>query len=246
MSFSSAEWTIPELCVWIVTLSKSAVNGLSSSVRRSLKYSDMIHSGAYAARDEVIEAAQQGKIIVSCAGEPDFYRSNPQRLKLSRNVWNNAELVDAVHWQAPGSRCCVARQIGQPTKEFRDLLVDSAKAKELWPSPEAHSQSATAVLSGDGNIIPSGPAAPSGTRLADTNPSETPPDNTFVSAWLVLEQARRIKAKEPCGKNEVRVYLPGEFSHLTRDDADRFYEALDEKYRPKPGPKGPWKNKSSN
>jgi hypothetical protein len=40
MSFSSAEWTIPELCVWIATRSRSAVNGLSSSVRGSLKYSD--------------------------------------------------------------------------------------------------------------------------------------------------------------------------------------------------------------
>ena len=125
MSFSSAEWTIPELCVWIVTWSRSAVNGLSSSLRGSLKFSDMVHSGAYAARDDVIEAAQQGKIIVTCAGEASRYRSHPERLKLSRDFWLNAELKDAIHWQAPGSYWCVARRIDQlnTAKECRDLLV---------------------------------------------------------------------------------------------------------------------------
>ena len=125
MSFSSAEWTIPELCVWIVTRNRAAVNELSSSVRKSLKYSDMVHSGAYAARDEVIEAAQQGTIIITCAGERDRYRSNPERVELSRDFWNNAELEDASHWEAPGSYWCVARRIDQPNtaKEYRNLLV---------------------------------------------------------------------------------------------------------------------------
>ena len=85
MSFSSAEWTIPELCVWIVIRSRSAVNGLPSSAREAFKYSDMLHSGAYAARDDVIEAAQQGKIIVCCAGDRTRYQSKPERMKLSGN-----------------------------------------------------------------------------------------------------------------------------------------------------------------
>jgi len=137
MSFSSAQWTIPELCVWIVTRSRSAVNGLSSSVRQSLKYSDMIHGGAYAARDEVIEAAQQGKIIITRAGEANRYRSNPDRISLSRDFWNNAELEDAGHWQAPGSYWCVARRIDRPNtaREFRDLLVSRDETLKEWPQP---------------------------------------------------------------------------------------------------------------
>jgi hypothetical protein len=105
----------------------------------------MVHSGAYVARDEVIEAAQQGKIIITCAGERDRYRSNPDRTKLSRDFWNNAELVDAGHWQAPGSSSCVARRIDQPAKEFRDLLVGSAKAKEVWSPAEPSAELATAA-----------------------------------------------------------------------------------------------------
>jgi hypothetical protein len=171
MSFSSAEWTIPELCVWIVTGSRTALNGLSPSVRESLKYSNMVHSGAYAARDEVIEAAQQGKIIITCAGERDRYRSNPDRTKLSRDFWNNAELEDAGSWMDPGSRSCVARRIDQPTKEYRDLLVDSAKAKGLWPPPEPRAELATAAPAVGGSISRLGPIAPNGTRVADADPA---------------------------------------------------------------------------
>jgi hypothetical protein len=102
----------------------------------------MLHSGAYAARDEVIEAAQQGTIIITCAGERDRYRSNPERVELSRDFWKNGELEDAGHWMAPGSYWCVARRIDQPNmaKEFHDLLVDSAKAKALWLSPEPRAE----------------------------------------------------------------------------------------------------------
>lgn len=134
MSFSSAQWTIPELCVWIVTGNREALNALSPRVRDSLKYVDMVHSGAYAARDRIIEAAQQGSIIITCAGESDRYRAIPDRVKLPKDFWNNAELVDAGHWEAPGAYWCVARGVDQPTtaKAFRDLLVDSSKAKEIW------------------------------------------------------------------------------------------------------------------
>jgi hypothetical protein len=249
MSFSSAEWTIPELCVWIVTRNRAALNGLSSSVKKSLTYSDMLHNGAYAARDEVIEAAQQGKIIITCAGERDRHRSNPDRTKLSRDFWNNAELVDAGHWQAPGSRWCVARQNGQPNKEYHDLLVDSAKAKEVWSSPEQSVELATAAAAGGGSTSPLWPIAPSGARVPDADPAsrnvtvnDTPTDEV-VNAYLVLEQAQRIKNNEKCGKNQVRVYLRDEFPHLSRDDIDRFYEALDRNLKPKSGPKRPWKNK---
>jgi hypothetical protein len=136
MSFSSAEWTIPELCVWIVTRSRAALNGLSLSVKQSLRDSDMVHNGAYAARDEVIEAAQQGKIIITCDGEANRYRSNPDRIQLPLDFWNNAELEDAGSRLDPGSYWCVARRIDQPTKEYHGLLVNSAKAKGLWSPPE--------------------------------------------------------------------------------------------------------------
>ena len=146
MSFSSAEWTIPELCVWIATGNRSAVNGLSSDARESLKYSDIVHNGAYAARDEVIEAAQQGKIIITCASEANRYQSNPERMKLPRDFWTNAELEDAGHYETPGSYWCVARRIDQPNmaKKYHDLLVDSAKAKEVW-SPGPRAELATAA-----------------------------------------------------------------------------------------------------
>jgi hypothetical protein len=93
------------------------------------------------------------------------------------------------------------------------------------------------------------PVAPSGTPVADADPAspnatdnDTPSDEV-VNASLVLEQARRIEANEPCGKNEVRVYLRRKYPHLSRDDADRFYEDLPSHLKPKSGPKGPWKNK---
>lgn len=73
--------------------------------------------------------------------------------------------------------------------------------------------------------------------------AETAPNDKTIKAWLTLEQARRIGEKAPCGVNEVRVYLRGEFPHLSRDDADRFYKALDPDLKPKRGPKRPWKNK---
>jgi hypothetical protein len=92
------------------------------------------------------------------------------------------------------------------------------------------------------------PVAPSGTRVPDADPAsrnvtiDTPSDEV-VNAYLVLEQARRIDAGEKCGMTEVRVYLRHKFSHLSRDDADRFYGKLDSILKPTTGPKGPWKNK---
>ena len=133
MSFSSARWTIPELCVWIATRSKNSVNSLGDSARRSLKYADLVCPGARQAADDVLAAAQAGKIEVSCAGFPDRHRSNPDRLTLTRAFWRNAEICDAGHWMAPGSFWCVARQVGQTNpKDHRDLLVDSKRALGEW------------------------------------------------------------------------------------------------------------------
>ena len=104
MSFNSAYWTIPELCVWIVTRKSDALSRLSPAVRQSLMLCDSIHSGAYAARDDVLEAAQKGRIVVTCDGEPDRYRSNPDRQTLTAEFWETAELEDTGHWQAGDSR----------------------------------------------------------------------------------------------------------------------------------------------
>lgn len=82
MSFSSAQWTIPELCVWIVTGKKAALNALVEGTRNSLKYADMIHPGARSARDVVIEAAQAGQIIITCAAKRDRHYLEPSRVTL--------------------------------------------------------------------------------------------------------------------------------------------------------------------
>lgn len=134
MSFSSAQWTIPELCVWIVTGSRDAVNALTPRVRKSLEYANMIHQGAYAARDRVVEAAQKGEITVTCAGEPHHLRGAHPRMTLPPVFWTNAEIEDRGSWQAPGGLWCVAKRLDRPSEatEFRDLLVDSSEAKRQW------------------------------------------------------------------------------------------------------------------
>lgn len=90
--------------------------------------------------------------------------------------------------------------------------------------------------------IAPGLKAPNPTAVARVS-AETPSDDRAIKAWLTTEQARRLKDDVPCGMNEVRVYLRSEYPHLSRDDADRFYEALDPDFKPRRGPKGPWKNK---
>lgn len=144
MSFSLAQWTIPELCVWIVTGSRDAVNALTPQVRKSLKYAEMIHPGAYAARDEVVEAAQKGIITVTCAGEKNYRQSDPPRATLTTAFWGNAEIEDRGHYEAPGAYWCVAKRLDQPAgaKEFRDLLVDSAQAKSQWQATGARESKA--------------------------------------------------------------------------------------------------------
>ena len=102
---------------------------------------DSIHSGAYAARDDVLEAAQKGRIVVTCDGEPDRYRSNPDRQTLTAEFWETAELEDTGHWQAGDSRWCVARRGGQGAgRDFTGLLVVSAAAKIVWRVQPAEGQ----------------------------------------------------------------------------------------------------------
>jgi len=154
MAFSSAQWTIPELCVWIVTRSRSAVNALAPHVRESLKYAEMTHGGAYAARALVIEAAQEGVITVTCADEREHRWSTPPRMTLPAEFWSNAEIEDRGHYEAPGAYWCVAKRLDQPTgaKAFSDLLVESAQAKSRWQAGDAGEYRAelSAAAVGDG------------------------------------------------------------------------------------------------
>lgn len=134
MSFSSAQWTIPELCVWIVTKDRDAVSALAPQAKRSLKNTEMICRGAYSARDRVVEAAQRRVITVTCAGERDRYNSQPPRKTLMPDFWSNAEILDShAGWMADFAPRLVARRVDQPNKEYDDLLVSSAEALKEWP-----------------------------------------------------------------------------------------------------------------
>lgn len=219
MSFSSAEWTIPELCVWIVTLDRSAVNGLSSRIKRSLKYANMIHDGAYAARDEVIEAAQQGKIVVTAAGTADRYRSNPDRIRLSREFWNNAEIEDASHWQAAGSFWCVARQVGQPntSSEFRDLLVSRDDVLREWAERPVRQESP--------------PPFPDDRAMSPALPVEEQ-DKEYL-CWMMEDVVRRFRLDEQRDRDTMAVAVRDQFpdSKPTFEKARALYDKLPEEIR---------------
>lgn len=160
MSFSSAQWTIPELCVWIVTKDRHAVNALPPRVKESLKYAEMVHPGAYAARDQVVEAAQLDAIKITCAGERNVHGSVSPRRTLTSEFWHNAEILDRGHYEAPGSYWCVAKRVDQAlgANEFHDLLVDSAQAREWWSADAAPKATANALDvkrdAGDGSTAP--------------------------------------------------------------------------------------------
>jgi hypothetical protein len=133
MSFSSAEWTISELCVWILTRSKDAINDLSPEARRSLKLANLVHPGSAAKCDDIIAAAQEGTLHITYLR----FKSPTQpaaRLQFAADFWRNAEIVDYRGWMAgPGFGSCIARRIGDvDAPRFSQLLVNSAEAKELW------------------------------------------------------------------------------------------------------------------
>jgi hypothetical protein len=138
MSFSSASWTVPELCVWIETRDKGALNSLASIARRSLKYADLVHPGAYAARDEVLAAAQDGRITINCPREPnrsiDLSGTRDGRMALTKAFWKAAELDDATSHLGSGARWCVARPVhSREAREYRDLLVSRDEVLKEWP-----------------------------------------------------------------------------------------------------------------
>lgn len=139
MSFNSAEWTIPELCVWIVTHDKSALNRLVGPARISLRAADLVHSGAYAARDEVLAAAQQGRITITCLRKPNYGIDPPgtfdSRAELTPAFWKAAELKDAISRLDPSVGWCIARRVSAPAgaTEYGDLLVSRDKVLLEWP-----------------------------------------------------------------------------------------------------------------
>jgi hypothetical protein len=138
MSFSSASWTVPELCVWIAIRDKGALNNLASVARKSLKSADLLHPGAYAARDEVLAAAQDGRITVTCLGERSRGDDPPEardgRLALTKNFWSGAELDDATSHLGSGARWCVARPVhARDRRAYRELLVRRDEVLKEWP-----------------------------------------------------------------------------------------------------------------
>jgi hypothetical protein len=181
MSFSSSQWTIPELCVWIVTRSKDAINSLSSYSRTSLKFANAAHPGAYAARDEVIEKAQLGTLRITCLrsrSERTHY-SQSDRVELTSEFWSNAEIADAGSWMSDGL-WCVARRVGYPgATDHSGLMVESATARSLWQSPQDAKANDTGKLNHE--------------------------------AQLVLELARRMKAGEDRDRDTMRIWMRDEF-----------------------------------
>ena len=138
MSFSSASWTVPELCVWIAIRDKGALNNLASVARKSLKSADLVHPGAYAARDEVLAAAQDGRITITCQREPnrgiDPSGTRDARMALTKTFWSGAELDDATSHLGSGARWCVARPVhARDGRAYRELLVSRDEVLKEWP-----------------------------------------------------------------------------------------------------------------
>jgi hypothetical protein len=250
-------WSVPQAIVWIVSGSESSVEDARPHITiASLRELALvpISTGEGAplslndARAQLMRAAGAEKIGIS--GQ----RPNGQRelipasaLKVSRlfdlNGLNDCmpcimegtktathalSIEDLVNLDDAAFKDATEKflQPTEPRRHWLHLWVRADECRRQWPMP----MKAAGLVQN---------AAIPEVRSTD---DDTPSDGV-VTASLVLEQARRIKADEPCGKNEVRVYLRQEFPHLSRDDADRFYDALQSNLKPKSGPKGPWKNK---
>jgi hypothetical protein len=182
MSFSSASWTVPELCVWIAIRDKEALNSLASIARRSLRYADLVHPGAYAARDEVLAAAQDGRITVTCLEERSRGDAAPGaregRKTLTKTFWSGAELDDATSHLGSGARWCVARPVhARDGRAYRELLVSRDEVLKEWP------QRASAVTE------------PSNATRASTMSSKRPLSNAAAEVAL-LEWAKGQHAAE--------------------------------------------------
>ena len=123
MSFSSAEWTIPELCVWIETRNARTVSGLPPGAQDVLQYMAHYCPAAYGRRDEIIQAGQEGAVTVAGPGGRPLLQSS----------WNNAEIEDTFAFGA--ARCVVSS--GQAILSVRPR-VSRAVALERWG--ERHAQ----------------------------------------------------------------------------------------------------------
>jgi hypothetical protein len=169
MSFSSSQWTLPELCVWIVTRSRASVNSLPDPDVGSLKDVDRVHLGAYAARDDVVAAAQIGSITITCAGKPD-------RQALSAQFWKDAEIADSdAGWMADFAPMLVARRADRTGEEYYALRVGSGDALALWPAPRSSVEHSAGA---------SMPIAAVGARAAGRRGAVVPIDDQAILAEM--------------------------------------------------------------
>lgn len=137
MSFSSGQWTIVELCVWITTQSKVAVNSLSDWDLRSLKLAESTHAGTYAARDDVVAAARAGRIVI-----------NSSTGVVPVDFWIDGAIVDwHSSWMADYWPKVVARRVDRTGEEYDSLWVSSGEALAEWPARPAGASDPAAAAS---------------------------------------------------------------------------------------------------
>lgn len=141
MSFSSAEWTIPELCVWISTRDAARFNALSEMQRHSLHAADRVVPGAWKMRDEIVRAAIRGAISATCIRPreigllPDPPGTPARRVGLEPGFWNKADVID-VDNGLTGASVCIARfRHGADHLDHHALRVSREEALAEWPSP---------------------------------------------------------------------------------------------------------------
>lgn len=211
MSFSSAQWTIPEACVWIVTGSRDAVNALPPEARKALRYAELIHPGAFAARDVVIEAAQEGAVTITGSREVGNGQIDRVRTTLTGEFWRNAQIEDEGSWQSPGSYWCVAQLVDQPSsaEKFHDLLVDSARAKALSTSQTSNGDQSAA------------------TPRTDESSEVSLAPREFL-AWARIENAEGRPITENGAKRAMTIGMGREPG---RNELRRWLETLDPSWR---------------
>jgi len=237
-------WTIPMCCVWAATRDIEAVahvelNDPDSEVWMfeddSLPFWHGAHVLAWQSRllleagDEPLpdlgvalfqlqEHAARGTIVVR-----GLLRDEGQAAAIPSDAWANLQIMT---WRTVAGFVAGPPDLRPSMHWWSCLRVLPDELLKVWPRSEW--AGATRVIDA---------------RMPDANPESPNATDKDVKAYLAGEQARRLGASEQCGKNEVRVYLLDQFPHLSRDDADRFYDDLDSGLKPKSGPKGPWKNK---
>jgi hypothetical protein len=202
MSFSSASWTVPELCVWIAIRDKGALNNLVSIARKSIKSADLVHPGTYAARDEVLAAAQDGRITISCQREPNRGIVPPGtrdgRMALTKTFWSGAELDDATSHLGSGARWCVARPVhARDGRAYRELLVSRDEVLKEWPQR-------TSAVKQDPSPASIGP---SDDQHAET---ATPTASVTLQSKFDAEKRRLIEKKEDHSYDAMTMWARSE------------------------------------